>query len=473
MNKYFITRISILLILGVFIFTSGIGCRGGSLVAKKEAEKKIELDVWTVFDSQQDMQDLINGYVKLHKNVKFNVRRFNFQEYQTALLDAFAEERGPDIFALPNTWVKGYQNKTIPLPDTITLPVKVLKGSIKQETVIELQTKKTLSPKELKTKFIDTVYNDVVYQATVTVEGKKSTVDKIYALPLAVDVLALYYNVDLLNAASISQPASDWTQFAEQVKKITKLDTDGNILIAGGAIGTGSNIERASDIISLLMMQNGTEMTDASGSNPTFHQFPKNNQNNRDTLPSEEALVFYTNFANKNLDTYTWNNTLPHSLEAFISGQSAYFFGYAYHREQIQKRAPRLNFNVAPAPIIAGNEPVYYANYWLYTVSKQTSASEWAWDFLLYATDAKNVEPYLTKLRKPTGLRALIDKQKEDIEMRPFMDMVLSAKSWYHGRDAITAEKIMRAMLDSVVEERAFANEAIKQAAGLVQQTMR
>ncbi len=57
--------------------------------------------------------------------------------------------------------------------------------------------------------------------------------------------------------------------------------------------------------------------------------------------------------------------------------------------------------------------------------------------------------------------------------MEVFANMLLTAKTWYHGMDAQTAEKILREMIDSVAEGRAFAKEAISQAANMVQQTMR
>jgi ABC-type glycerol-3-phosphate transport system substrate-binding protein len=460
-----------LILISIFSLTAAIGCRGGDPTAKKVAKEEIKLTLWTVYDAENNLKELINGYTAINANVRIDIRRFNFQEYQNQLLDAFAEDRGPDLFALPNTWVQGYANKITFLPDSITLPVKVTKGTVKKETVIELQTKKTLSPKELKTKFVDVVASDAAFQTSIEVEGKKQQAEKIFALPLAVDVLAMYYNGDMLNAAGISEPAKDWNEFANHVRKIVKLDSQGNILQAGASMGTGKNIDRASDIISMLMMQNSVEM--AKGTSISFNQFPTNYDRERTILPGEEALIFYTDFASKDRDTYTWNLNMPNALEAFVSGQVAYFFGYSYHREQILQRAPRLNFNVATAPTIPGNPNVYFANYWMYTVSKKTKHADWAWDFLLFATDSKNVEKYLTELKKPSGLRSLVDKQKEDPDMKAFAEMVLTSKSWYHGKDAATADRIMQEMIDSVVEGRAKSIDALLQAASMVQQTMR
>ncbi|HLD81841.1 MAG TPA: extracellular solute-binding protein [Patescibacteria group bacterium] len=467
-------KLLLLALLGIFfMLTAGIGCRGGSTAAKKAANEEITLTVWSVFDTKKDLQGIFDGFSKQFPNIKFSIQTFNFQEYETELLDALAEDRGPDIYALPNTWVRKYENKIEPMPPKITVPVKVVKGSVKKETVVELQEIPMLSPKSLQTQFVDVVYDDVVFDTSIEVDGKKQTVTKIFGLPLSVDTLALYYNVDLLNAAGISVPATDWTTFSEHVKKLTKFDADGNIIQAGAAVGTGKNIERSSDIISLLMMQNGTEMTDTSGTNITFDKVPANSERTSSYGPGEEALIFYTDFANKSNANYTYNADLPNSLQAFVSGQTAYFFGYAYHRPIILNQGRGLNFQVAEAPIINGNPNIHYANYWTYTVSKKSPNTDWSWNFLKFATTAANVEPYLESLKKPTGLRELVDKQKKDFDMRAWANMVLTAQSWYKGRDSKTMERILQEMIDSVVEGRAFAADAVKQASGMVQQTMR
>jgi multiple sugar transport system substrate-binding protein len=315
---------------------------------------------------------------------------------------------------------------------------------------------------------VDQVAKDVVmsYQAS----SDQPAEDRIYGLPLFMDDLALFYNRDILNASGFPEPPQTWTEFQQDVKKIAKIDKQGNILQAGAAIGTAKNVERVSDILSLLMMQNGTAMTDDSG-NATFANIPPGAS--LPTPPGEDALGFYTDFASPYKEVYTWNDNMPDSLEAFSSGRAAFFFGYSYHIPQIRNLAPKLNFAIAKVPQIEGNQEVNFANYWVETVSAKTKHPNEAWDFVQFATKAENAQKYLAVAKKPTALRSLLSSQAEDVDLSVFASQVLTAKSWYHGLDETAVETIFSTMIENVVAGTQTLKDAIDLAQGKVNQTMR
>jgi multiple sugar transport system substrate-binding protein len=452
-------------LLLTFIITAGPICRGTSQEVA-EAMKPVSLTFWRVFDDGDSMGEIISAYRLLHPNVSINYRKFRFEEYEEQLLNAMAEDRGPDLFSIPNTWVKKYETKILPMPKSTTLPYQVTTGTIKKETVTELRTSATLSLRALKTDFADQVAKDVVLKYQ---EAGQAAEDRIFALPLYLDTLVLFYNRDILNAAGIPEAPRNWTEFQQAIKKITKIDKQGNILQSGAAIGTAYNVERAPDIISLLMMQNGTAMTDDGGS-ATFANIPPGGT--MPNPPGEDALGFYTDFASPYKEVYTWNAAMPASLEAFTTGRTAFFFGYSYHTPQIKNLAPKLNFAVAKMPQIEGGQEVNFANYWVETVSRKTKNSNEAWDFLQFASRAENVQKFLAKTKKPTALRSLIASQIEDIDLSVFASQILTAKSWYHGYGATAAEKIFEDMIEQVVAGSQTPKEAINWAQGRVNQTM-
>jgi len=451
-------KITIIFLLFIILVTSGFGCKGVSQEVK-EATKPINLVYWRVWDEESSMGEIISAYNQLHPNITITYRRLRYEEYEDELLNALAEDRGPDLFSLHNTWLRKYQNKLAPLPKTITLPYEVIKGTIKKEKTIELRTSPTLSLRELKNNFVDAIPYDIVIN------------DQIYGLPLALDTMVLFYNKDLLNNAGIPQPPANWTEFREQVKKITKQDRRGNLLQAGAALGTSKNVERSFDLLSLLMMQNGTVMADDYGY-PKFGEIPPA-QTDKSYVPGEEALSFYTDFANPAKEIYTWNEEMPNSLEAFISGEVAFFFGYSYHIPILKARAPKLNWAITKMPQIEGSpREINYANYWVEVVSKKSQHINEAWDFIQFATKAENALKYLKATGKPTALRSLIPQQLEEIELNPFASQVLTAKSWYRGQNAIAAEKAFNEMIDSVVEGMATPREAIGIAVSKINQTI-
>jgi multiple sugar transport system substrate-binding protein len=456
-KKHKIRKISILIIF-TFIITSGLGCKGTSTEVE-QAIQPVNLVYWRVFDDGDSMSDIIAAYNAIHPNISISYRKLRIEEYENELLNAFAEDRGPDLFSIHNTWTGKYENKIVPLPKTITLPYETIQGTIQKEKVIELRTLPSLSVRELQGNFVDAVPYDVLIG------------DQIYGLPLALDTMVLFYNKNFLNNAGIPQPPATWTEFREQVKKMTKQDKQGNITQAGAAIGTNANVERSVDILSLLMMQNGIVMTDNNGY-PRFGEIPPG-QADQSFVPGEEALNFYTDFASPAKEVYTWNNSMPDSLETFISGNVGFFFGYSYQLSTIKARAPKLNWGIVKMPQIEGAaQEINYANYWNEAVSKKSQHQSEAWDFIQFATKAENAQKYLAKTAKPTALRSLIPSQLEDINLNAFASQVLTAKSWYKGEDAPVAEKAFGEMIDSVVQGTATPHEAIGTAISKINQTI-
>jgi signal transduction histidine kinase len=55
---------------------------------------------------------------------------------------------------------------------------------------------------------------------------------------------------------------------------------------------------------------------------------------------------------------------------------------------------------------------------------------------------------YLDLSKRPTALRALINEQKEKIELAPFISQVLVAENWYRGRNYEAALKAIQDMVD-------------------------
>ncbi|MBI5622050.1 extracellular solute-binding protein [Candidatus Falkowbacteria bacterium] len=458
-------KVAILALLFIFMTTAGLGCKAPSKEAQ-QANQPLTLNYWRVWDTPNDLSEVIMAYKAMHPNVTINVRQFRYDEYEQALLEALAEDRGPDIFSIHNTWLNKYRSKIAPAPESVRLPFErtVKRLGIKEEKVIDYNQIKIITPTQVKNNFVDVVYSDVVWPDPT--DGNR---DKVYGLPYSVDTLVLFYNKDLLNASGIPEPAQNWVEFQNHVKKIVKQDKQGNIIQAGAAIGTADNVARSFDILSILMMQNGTRMT--QGNTVTLAGYPAGMED-RDVPPAEEALTFYTDFAYPAKEVYTWNSEMNDSLTAFLSGQVAYFFGYSYNLQDIKNRAPKLNFGYSRLPQIEGNREYNYANYWVETVAKKSAHQDWAWDFVQFAAAADQVKRYLDKTKHPTALRSLISVQADNEELLPFVSQLLTATSWYRGTDPAAAETIFKELIKSVTSSELTIREAIGLAVSRLQQTM-
>ncbi len=469
-SKYGRIAVAFAFIGFLFIFS---GCK------QSTPAYKIDLEIWGVFDSSDTLEKLTSAYRQINPYIgDIKYRKFTVDSYKSDLVNALASGQGPDIFWINNAWGPSFKDKIEPAPDWM------------------------LGEKEFRDNFVDVAANDFIIDK------------KIYAVPLSVDSLALYYNKDIFNAAGITRPPGTWEEFNDDVQKITKIDQSDNIVQAGAAMGTAYNINRSTDILSLLMMQNGAQMTSANNLDAVFDK--PIDAGGRSVRAGENALEFYTQFAKRNSSVYTWNSRMHYSIDAFYEGTAAMMINYSWQYSTIKSKNSKLNFGIANVPQLSLGNPINYANYWGLSVAKNKVLTDAlransaqnglndgnysklrtheAWQFLRYLTLKTNgsitlyngisgtnaafavkdnpAETYMNETEKPAARKDLIEKQKRDPILGPFAYGNLIARSWYE-KDPETTEQILAQTIDSVNLGKSTAYEALKLAASRVSQLMR
>lgn len=466
MRRYIVFGIvALVVIVPIVLATSGV------LKRPPSSAPTVSLTYWTVFDETADLQPLLDAYKAQRPYVTIKVEKILEEEYEQRLLTAWAKDEGPDIFSLPNTWVRKYTDFIEPLPASFSVyEYKIRRVFLRNQVEAQPITIPGLTVAQLRQRYIDVVSSDVVLQLS------KRDQPKIYGLPLSTDNLVLFYNRDLLNAAGFAQPAATWKELTEQAPKLTVLDSQNNVLQSAIAIGTAANVNRAADIWSLLALQNGTTMIDRTSVKVAF-----NDSVNQFGI---RALEFYTDFADFAKEVYSWNGTLPTSLDAFTRGKVAYFIGYRYHQALIEQQAPTLNYTIAPIPHINSDgtdalpssaglpTPVNFAYYWVESVAQKSKHPAEAWDFVQFASAETPVKKYLEKTGKITALRSILTAQQAETNTEIFALQALTAQSWYHGTDAVATENYLEAMIDSVAANTTSAISAANLAAEQISQTL-
>jgi ABC-type glycerol-3-phosphate transport system substrate-binding protein len=450
----------------------GQGCTRGPDAATVAASRRIELNIWGVIDDVDVYSDILRDYHTLHPNVTLNYRRLRLEEFESELLNALAEDKGPDIFMVHNTWIGKYQSKIAPMPLSTKVAVQRVVGTVKKETVYVLENQPTISLRKYKTDYPDAVIADTVRSVNVSTKADTRDIQqRVLAIPMSVDTLGLYVNKDLLNAAGIATVPPTWDAFQTAVPRLVKQDAQGELLQSAVGLGTGYNVEREPDILAALMMQNGTVMAEEDGS-PTFALLPTALSDIREEPPAFQALQFYTDFANPAKSVYTWNSKQPNSLDAFIQGKTAFFLGYSYHLPVIRARAPKINLGISPLPQIEGNPVVNIANYWNWTVSKKTKNLDTAWNFLNFMMQPTEATKYLEAAKRPAAEKSLLETQLEDEDVGVFASQVLTSKSWYRGTDPRAMEDAFQVMAENVLAGTEEIPTAIRNAQTKVSQTI-
>lgn len=415
----------VLLVVGIFT-----GILPG---ARKLGEKlpDITLKVWGV-DDQNLFQDNLGSYESLRTNVRVDYEEINPATYEQDIINALAAGKGPDIVMFHNTWLPKHYNKLVSLKDT------------------------QLNLKSLKEIFPTVVEQDFAPGG------------KIYALPLYIDTLALFYNQDTFDKNGIAIAPKDWLDFQNLIPKLRQKDSSGKLAKPAAAIG-GSNatIDKASDLLMLLMLQAGAKMTDDEFTQATFAS------NVGGFLPGADALNFYSNFSDSKDIYYTWNDNLENSLDSFARGNTTMIFNYAFQRDNIKSKNPFLNFKVAgmPQPASAG-KAVNFPDYWGLAVTNNSKNPDWAWDLILYLTanDAA-AENYLKISNRPPALRSLIQKYTDHPELGVFAKQALSARSWPEIDKKALAEifsQMIKAVISGQLNAAASATQAEQQVTELM-----
>lgn len=428
-----IIKLVVLLIIPLFFLA---GCGSTDIGTKKGSTAGVKLVMWDLFGDNSLFKGIFAAFQGVNPNAtSLLYRKLTLSEYKQALIESMAARQEPDIFLIHNTWLPYFKDKIAPVPKNI------------------------FSEQELRSTFPDVVADDFLDEGNI------------YALPLSIDSLALFYNKDFFNAEGLTNPPETWEEFNDYVKKFTRIDNYGNISQSGAAIGTAYNINRSTDILGMMMIQNKVQMNNETSRDVTFNK--PISINGETVSAGENALEYYTQFARSNSVLYTWNTLSHWSIDSFAEGKTAMMLSYSWNYEAIKNKNAKLNFAVAPLPQAYPAEPANYANYWAFAVAKnkdKKSIHE-AWQFLRFLTAKNNgqvklVDPvsgaarvvplnidpanaYVMEKKVPAARVDIIAGQKSDIVLGPFATGNLVAKSWYQ-REPEKSEAILAEAINSV-----------------------
>ena len=439
-----------LLALALVVLLSGSACfsRNPNPGATTGDGAPVSLTVWRVFEKPEVMDAVVAEYKKRHPNVTITVLEKNYADYELEVANAIATSSGPDIWMIRNDWLPKHAAKLQSMPDGL------LAGSTSQKDRSNL---------------------DILKERYPAVVGQDATLnDKVYGLPLALDTLALFYNKDHFREKGIVEAPSTWNEFVETVKKLTVRDPadPSKIRRAGAAIGTAKNVNRATDVLMLLMLQNGTPMV-ASDHKSSLMNGAIQKTGGGLVYPGTNALDFYTGFADPRKEAYTWNNDQPDSITAFATGQVSMIFSYAYLERTLLQKNPSLNYGVSAMPQVDGaTTPVDYPTYWLEVVSRNSRNSAAAWQFLEFLS-AEGDSLYQAAAGKPAAKKIpTIPKPEERVlnqeKGSPWIFQATTAADWYRGTNPGKIEQIFGQMIEDITTFKQPSQVSIDNAAAQI-----
>ncbi|MGI5828148.1 MAG: ABC transporter substrate-binding protein [Patescibacteria group bacterium] len=339
-----------------------------------ESKTEVTLTYWGLWEPSNVMEEIFNSYQQDNPHIKINYVQQSIKDYRERLQSTLASGQGPDIFRYHNTWLPMLKNEL--QPDT--------------SNSINLS------------QYFPVVKKDV------------SLGGETFGVPIGFDSLALFYNRNMLLKAGESAPTT-WDELLSTAKKLTVYDDQNRIQIAGAALGTTNNIDHFSDILGLMLLQNG-----ADPGNPSDKM-------------AEDTLRFYTLFTTREK---VWDETLPPSTYAFATEKVAMIFAPSWRIFEIKEMNPTLEFATTSVPQLPG-EKIAWATYWVEGVSRRSKNATEAWKLLGYMSQDENLTKLYTTQSNSRLFGELYPKQslalsvKDDPLIGAFVSQGEYAKSWF------------------------------------------
>ena len=340
--------------------------------------EKMTLTYWGLWETSEVWESIFKEFESQHPGVDVVYQKQSHLDYRSRLQSAVVGGNGPDLFRFHASWTPMLSKELSPMPNS----------------VMSAST------------FAQTFYPVATSQLT--------SAGQIMGIPLMYDGLALFYNKDALKAASAEAPKT-WAELKILASKLTIRDSQNNITRAGLAIGNANNIDNFSDILGLLMLQNGADFSKPS------------------SKEAQEALLFYTNFAKVDK---VWDEKLPNASVAFARGDVAMIFAPSWKAHEIKAMNPQLNFAVASTPGL-GDKKLAWASYWAEGVSAQSKNKTMAWELLKYLSSKEVMQKAYSAQAQNRSFGEIYSRVDlantlaSDLVVSPFLADAPYASSWY------------------------------------------
>lgn len=422
MSKFQISVLSIFsvaIVLGLIFFAS----------AKNSSSGSADLLVWGTISDDAFTAAYNASAAFGSKSMKVTYVKKEVADFQQSFVEALADGKGPDIIIVREDFV--YQNRN----KIFTIPYK------------------NYTERTFKDTFIEEGEMFLSSQGTI-------------AFPFIVDPMVMYWNRDIFQNNLISQPPKFWDEFASDkntslVGKVTKKDNNANILQSAIALGEWRNIINAKEILSMILIQAGTPIT---ANNDGKIESQLSNSYNQRVLPSLSAINFYTQFSNPTSPAYTWNRSLPNSLNMFLAGNLATYIGFASEIFPIKQKNQNLNFDVTYAPQIrSSTKKTVFGHMYSLSIVKQSKQISGAYTLIMALIQPAPIKALEVVTSLPPVRRDLLSDRPTDAYRAVFYDSALVSRSWVDP-DPSGTSNTFRDMVESITGGKAGASEAISRA---------
>ncbi|MEJ7763164.1 MAG: extracellular solute-binding protein, partial [Thermomicrobiales bacterium] len=303
---------------------AGTPAPSGFNTASLQVSGPVEIEYWQYELASKTalVNELIPEFQAANPGITVRHVNFPYDDFRQQVAAAVQAGEGPDVLNVYYGWIPAYvqQQFLVPFPEDI-FPAAT----------------------------IESAYFPMVQAAKVG--------ESYYALPTAVRTLAMFCNMDLLNAAGV-QPPTNWEETVAVAKATTVKngDTFEVVGITWDIGGQGHNWWREA-----LTRQNG------------LVPYTEDNRTLRWSEPEGvEAFEYLASFLTEHDVTQSGFQT--DGATAFAAGLAALHVDGSYRVGSLANDAPDLNYAIVPLP--ANKEQASFASFWANTITRNAAEGD-------------------------------------------------------------------------------------------------
>jgi ABC-type glycerol-3-phosphate transport system substrate-binding protein len=359
-------------------------------------------------------------------------REVSPETFDNELLNALAEDRGPDLVLLPHEELVSYRSKIQPIPF------------------------ENFPDRDFRNLYID---GAEIWKLN----------DGVYGYPIAVDPLVMYWNRDILSSKNILTAPTTWEAIVNNiVPTFVERDFNRNITLSPLAFGEYRNVQNAQEIISMLTIQGGSSLVTDAGDGR--YGVLLNQSADRGRTPLEAAATFYTNFASPSNPLYSWNRARPQDRDAFLSEDLILYFGKGSEARSLAAQNPNLNFDIAEVPqgATASLRRTYGTFYGL-SLLRSANNKPGAYIAMQLVGGADFAAAYSTNLGMAPAHRSSLASGSSDTYGRIIYSSTIVARGWLSPRPS-AVDTIFTQMVEDVLANRRRPTDAATDAVGRMSQ---
>lgn len=329
------------------------------------AQDAVTLRLWAHQEAafNSGTQALIDAYMAEHPNVTIEMETFEYELYIQTLQTAMPAGDEADILGLFGSWTCSYSDRLAPMPEGL----------------------------------VDT---SLFFEATM--DGYTCG-DQVYGLPqeFNMEYGAVLVNQSMFETAGLTYPPTwaDWEAFMTDAKALTQTGDDGLMTVAGYHF---TNADAITFSFLAGILQNGGDYWNEDRTAFTFNTEEARTTLNQMMRMVDEGIV----------DPVLFNDSANWGGSAFFSNQAAITLigPWAVHLRSDFPDFGELGYVALPS---FGEEPLFAADSgWGLAVSKNSTASDVAWDFVQFAAaNADNALMWNQTSHTIPALRSLVEDE--------------------------------------------------------------